>query len=39
MSIHPEFPNSPYEIVNPEYRWFPADESLRDKTYEKLMPP
>ena len=39
MAIHPQFPISPYEIILPEYRWFPADETLRDTSYEKLIPP
>lgn len=39
MAIHPSFPTSPYEIINPEYRWFPADETLRETSYEKLLPP
>lgn len=39
MALHPKFPKSPYEILEPEYRWFPADESLRDQGYEKLLPP
>ena len=39
MSIHPAFPTSPYEILDPEYRWFPADETLRESSYEKLLPP
>lgn len=39
MAIHPSFPNSPYEILDPEYRWFPADETLRETSYEKLLPP
>ena len=39
MAIHPSFPNSPYEILDPEYRWFPADETLREKSYGKLLPP
>ncbi len=29
MAIHPSFPTSPYEILDPDYRWFPADETLR----------
>ncbi|MBL1173356.1 MAG: DEAD/DEAH box helicase family protein, partial [Chloroflexi bacterium] len=36
---HPSFPTSPYEILNPEHRWFPADEDLRDSSYDKLVPP
>ncbi len=39
MAMHPSFPSSPYEILNPEYRWFPADETLRESSYEKLLPP
>ncbi len=39
MAIHPSFPTSPYEILDPDYRWFPADEALRETSYEKLMPP
>jgi len=39
MAIHPSFPKSPYEILDPEYRWFPADESLRQTSYDKLIPP
>lgn len=39
MALHPDFPKSPHEILNPEIRWFPADEALREKGMEKLMPP
>lgn len=39
MAIHPSFPTSPYEILEPDYRWFPADETLRETSYEKLLPP
>ena len=39
MGIHPSFPSSPYAILKPEFRWFPADEALRDLSYEKLLPP
>lgn len=39
MAIHPNFPKSPYQILPPEYRWFPADEALRESSYEKLLPP
>jgi type III restriction enzyme len=39
MAIHPDFPTSPYETVNPDVRWFPADEALRESSYEKLLPP
>jgi type III restriction enzyme len=39
MALHPEFPRSPYEILSPELRWFPAAEELRSTAYEKLLPP
>ena len=39
MAIRLDFPSSPYEILKPEFRWFPADESLRESSYEKLLPP
>ena len=39
MALHKEFPKSPYEILDPENRWFPADEDLRKKGYGKLLPP
>ena len=39
MALHKKFPKSPYEILNPEIRWFPADEDLRKKGYGKLLPP
>ena len=39
MAIHPDFPTSPHEIIDPAVRWFPADESLRETTLEKLLPP
>ena len=39
MALHPQFPASPFDILKPEVRWFPADETLRDTSMEKLMPP
>lgn len=39
MALHPNFPKSPHTILDPEYRWFPADEALRTQGYEKLLPP
>lgn len=39
MSLHPDFPLSPYEQLIPVQRWFPADEALRSTAYEKLLPP
>ncbi len=39
MALHPEFPQSPYDELLPEQRWFPAAEELRGTAYEKLLPP
>lgn len=39
MAIHPDFPSSPHSILEPNIRWFPADEALRESSYEKLLPP
>jgi len=39
MALHQQFPTSPYDILDPAIRWFPADETLREKGYEKLLPP
>ena len=38
MAIHPEFPTSPYAILDPSIRWFPAPESSRE-SLDKLLPP
>ena len=39
MALHKDFPKDKYAILDPEIRWFPADEALREKGYEKLLPP
>jgi len=39
MALHKDFPESPYAILDPALRWFPADEALRETSMEKLMPP
>lgn len=39
MALHKDFPKSPYSILEPDIRWFPADETLREKGYGKLLPP
>lgn len=39
MALHPEFPESPHSILDPQIRWFPADETLRSTSFEKLLPP
>ena len=39
MAIHPNFPKSPYQVLDPKLRWFPADEALRATSYDRLIPP
>jgi len=39
MALHKNFPKDKYAILDPEIRWFPADEALREQGYEKLLPP
>jgi len=39
MALHKNFPDSPYAILDPAMRWFPADETLRETSMDKLMPP
>jgi type III restriction enzyme len=39
MALHKNFPKSPHEILDPSIRWFPADETLREEGYQKLLPP
>lgn len=39
MALHKEFPESPFTILDPNLRWFPADEALRETSMEKLIPP
>jgi len=39
MALHSEFPQSPFEPLNPDHRWFPADEAVRESAYETLLPP
>ena len=39
MALHPNFPTSPYVILPPDVRWFPAAEEMRATAYEKLLPP
>jgi hypothetical protein len=33
MALHPEFPSSPYDLLRPKHRWFPAAEELRGTAY------
>ena len=39
MALHPNSPDSPHAILDPDIRWFPADEALRETTMDKLLPP
>ena len=39
MALHKHFPASPHAILDPSIRWFPADETLRETSMDKLMPP
>lgn len=39
MALHKNFPKDPYAILDPNIRWFPADEALREKGFDKLIPP
>ena len=39
MALHRGFPNSPYAILDPAIRGFPADEALRQSSFEKPMTP
>ena len=39
MALHKDFPPSPYELLDPAVRWFPAPEDQRKTAYEKLLPP
>jgi type III restriction enzyme len=39
MGLHPDFPKSPYVILDPAIRWFPDDRTRRDNPIDKLLPP
>lgn len=39
MGLHSNFSSSPYVVLEPELRWFPGDESLRNTNIKNLMPP
>ena len=39
MALHKSFPRDKFAILEPNIRWFPADEALREQGYEKLLPP
>lgn len=39
MTLHPDFPSSPYVVLEPELRWFPGDNLFRELGRQKLLPP
>lgn len=39
MALHPDFPSDPHAVLDPSIRWFPADETMRETSMDKLMPP
>lgn len=39
MALHKDFPASPFAVLDPGIRWFPADETLRETSMDSLMPP
>lgn len=39
MTLHPNFPESPYAILDPAIRRFPADVAPRESRIEKVIPP
>lgn len=39
MALQPDFPNSPYAILDSEAHWFPVERAVRDTAVEKLPPP
>lgn len=39
MALHPDFPKSPHQILDPEIRWFPGDKELKEQGYTKLLAP
>ncbi len=39
MALPKDFPRDPYAVLDPGIRWFPADEDLREKGFDKLIPP
>ena len=34
-----EFPQNPFQILDPNVRWAPSQEDLQEKAYEQLIPP
>ncbi|MCK4816188.1 DEAD/DEAH box helicase family protein, partial [bacterium] len=34
-----EFPQNPFQVLDPNIRWAPSQEDLQEKAYEQLIPP
>jgi type III restriction enzyme len=39
MALHKDFPTDPHAILDPMVRWFPGDDSLRERKMNQLIPP
>ena len=39
MGLSEKFPQSPYAILDPDLRWYPAEEERREKGYAALLAP
>ena len=39
MALHPDFPESPHEIIDPSVRWLPDQTLLLGMEYGMLLPP
>ena len=39
MGLDKNFPRYPYQIIDPDVRWYPGSEALGGKGREKLLPP
>ena len=39
MALHPDFPESPHEIIDPAVRWLPDQTLLWETAYGTLLPP
>ena len=39
MALHPDFPESPHEIIDPKVRWLPDQTLLLGMDYGMLLPP
>src|SRR6056297_42596 len=39
MALHKDFSKDKFKTLDPNIRWFPAEEDLREKGFEKLLPP